>query len=176
MKIKIKGLLFVLCLLTLSIILGACNAFLYCGNNRCTAWSYISHYSDRNGVSILALRDYSILTEDNVLHIPTHINGRPVLGFGNSLLWADTVYFNPGTQTEKIVMPDGVRTEGNFWSELMPLVVEFLATDPTVLSFTTVRDDAVRTIIVPDGTLSLYRERLGISRGFRLVERSAWAN
>jgi len=154
-------------------VFGGCNLFGSDNGERCTVWEYRFN-TNRDGVRIISLLDNSILTEDNILHIPTSINGYRIAGFGWHPPQRLPVYFNPGTQVEKIVIPEGMFVSGFFWGQNVPSPVEFLSSDPSTIQFRTSFDGGswrIRRVIVPDGTYEQFSEAVG-SGPFIVVEKS----
>ena len=148
-----------------------------------SGWIYIKHNRGRDGISLVNLRDDSLLTEEGVLYIPTEVDGHIVVsvtgtssrstiwfGGGSSPFWAPTA--------TKIVIPEGVAAERLFWGRTMPWHVEFQAEIPDERNdFWGVGRPYV--IIIPDGSLDLYwiqfiESRPWITDNDTLIERSDW--
>jgi len=189
-KFAIINSLIIMLLITAA--LTGCN--LFNRRERCEAWHYVENRSAtnlyrRNGIYLISLRVYSILTEDNVLHIPTHVNGQRVVGLGRLQTGMAqsprSTFFNPDTQTEKIVVPCGVPIGSMFWGNLQ-IPVELLSLQPTNIRFWipggTGMTFGTRMVIIPDGTYEIYRELPSDNRVnseipfFYLIERTDWIN
>ncbi|MCL2061944.1 MAG: hypothetical protein FWH03_04895 [Firmicutes bacterium] len=142
------------------------------GCAKSTVWEYAMFHTGE-GITILSLKDNSILTEENVLTLPIEVDGKKVMDFGRARIWQYPQYFNPGTQVEKIIVPDGVPIGEYFWGENIPLVVEFLSEYPTNIRIHVKQGDVFRTLIVPDGTREAYRSCVrGIGYYVSIVEKS----
>ncbi|MCL2062323.1 MAG: hypothetical protein FWH03_06855 [Firmicutes bacterium] len=157
-----------------ALVFGLAGCFGGCIEPKNTVWEYVNHHSGE-GITILSLKDNSILTEGNVLTLPIEVDGKKVMDFGR-LAWTQRTYFNPGTQVEKIIVPDGVPIGEYFWGENIPLVVEFLSENPSHRIPGGVEfDDKIRTLVVPDGASRAYGESLyGPFYRMRIIEKSTY--